>query len=422
MCDTMVCLPSVTKSGKMIFAKNSDRSPNEPHILERIPSKDYDIEKKTWVKTTYIKVKQVKHTYAVTLMKPSWIWGAEMGFNEHGVNIGNEAIFTKVKKGPDALIGMDLLRLALERSKTAYEAMICITNLLEEYGQGGNCGYQKNFFYDNSYLIADGKEAYVLETAGNLWAAIKVKDFYAISNELTIGHEFEYAHPKVVAEREKNPSFSFKKKYKEPVFSYFAKAKQRRQSSLTILKENTRNITVKTIMDVLRTHTKKENKGSVGSICMHAGGIIGDHTTGSYIASYGDDENMYYVTGASLPCLSIYKPLLQTETKGECTGKGISYWVKRERLIRYYLSGQGDKKSFIKEKNKLENEMIEAINNAQSKDEIEKIIVNITTKEEQLIDKYLDPLKNTEYKFTLGNYYYRHFWTKKTNLLKKSFS
>lgn len=41
------------------------------------------------------------------------MWGAEMGANEHGVCIGNEAIWTKLN-GPgdndEKLIGMDLVR------------------------------------------------------------------------------------------------------------------------------------------------------------------------------------------------------------------------------------------------------------------------------------------------------------------------
>ena len=83
------------------------------------------------------------------------------------------------------LIGMDLLRLALERGKTAYEAMHVITYLLEKYGQGGGCEYagqwDENSTYHNSFIVADPNEAWVLKTAGKYWVAKKVEDVWAIS-------------------------------------------------------------------------------------------------------------------------------------------------------------------------------------------------------------------------------------------------
>lgn len=142
---------------------------------------------------TYISVESVPVTYATVLSKPAWMWGAEMGANEHGLIIGNEAVWTRLadseKDSQGKLLGMDLLRLALERAKTASEALDVITSLLERYGQGGPCSdTMPELLYHNGFLIVDPTEAWVLETAGQEWAAEKVVAGYRnISNCLSIG-------------------------------------------------------------------------------------------------------------------------------------------------------------------------------------------------------------------------------------------
>ena len=187
MCDTLCAFPPYAEQGTVLFAKNSDRSPNEPHLVVRIPEKKHTAGSP--LKLTYITIPQVEHTYAAILCKPSWIWGAEMGVNSASVAIGNEAVFTKVKRGPQALTGMDLVRLALERCDTAKKAVELITSLLEKYGQGGNCGFDHEFYYDNGFLVVDPKEGYVIETAGKRWVVVKVSEKHAISNRLSIRKE-----------------------------------------------------------------------------------------------------------------------------------------------------------------------------------------------------------------------------------------
>ncbi len=129
MCDTLVALPTVTKNGNLILAKNSDREPEEAQALLYVPNQ---IHKETKLNCTYIEVSQVSETYECILSKPFQMWGAEMGANEHGVVIGNEAVFTKVKisKANNGLTGMDMLRLVLERCKTALEQLTASLHFL----------------------------------------------------------------------------------------------------------------------------------------------------------------------------------------------------------------------------------------------------------------------------------------------------
>ena len=269
MCDTM----GSVKQG--IFAKNSDRSPNEPQVVEWYPAAKHE-EKK--IKATYIEVEQVPYTHGFLLSRPVWLWGGEMGVNDCGVCIGNEAVFTKGAYGKTGLTGMDLLRLGLERSGSATQALSVIIELLERYGQGGNCGYDHDFFYDNSFLIMDKNELYILETAGSQWAYKKLP-LGSISNRLQLTNADAFSGERC----------NFMKKHLEPLYSHFSGSKQRLMQTSGCIEDC---ITVEDFIKALRTHEEKNRfpltGGSVTSTCMHAGGLVGDHTTSSMIVELKD--------------------------------------------------------------------------------------------------------------------------------------
>lgn len=340
MCDTLCSLPSRKDKGAALFAKNSDRSPNEPHLVIRVPARDYAAGSP--VKLTYLTIPQAGHTLEAVLCKPSWTWGAEMGVNSAAVAIGNEAVFTRAKRGPDALTGMDLVRLALERSETAAEAVDLITRLLEEYGQGGNCGFDHKFYYDNSFLIVDPREGYVIETSGKRWVTEKVENRRAISNRLTI----RKAHTKRGGVE---AGFDFAGGLTEPLYTYFSGSARRLGSTNASLE---RPGDASGMMSALRRHFPQDEArvfihGSVRSVCMHAGGVVGDQTTGSLVAELREGKpSTLWITGSSTPCISSFKPaFLGLESRApvfEGEGEAKAYWLRREAVHRGVLAGKVD--------------------------------------------------------------------------------
>jgi len=323
MCDTMVALKNVTANGVTLFAKNSDREPNEAQALVYFPRSVHP--EGSTVQCTYIEIPQVRETNAVFLSQPFWIWGAEMGANDHGVVIGNEAVFTKVPYGKEpGLIGMDFLRLALERAATAEQAMHVIIELLEEYGQSGNCGHTHPLYYHNSFLLADPDDAWVLETAGKHWAAEKVRTVRSISNIITIGSEWDLASKDLVSyarERgwvKKGEAFHFGQCYSDLIYSHFAAGRPRWQRSCSLLGSGSSPLTVQDMMAALRDHGENSGgsftpvKGLTGaSVCMHAGfgPIRVSQTAGSWISELHPENQLHWVTGTSTPCTATFKPV-----------------------------------------------------------------------------------------------------------------
>jgi secernin len=322
MCDTLIATGDTTKNGVTIFGKNSDREPNEAHYVVSFAAADHLPDSK--VKCTHIEIPQVKHTFAILLAKPLWIWGGEMGANEYGLAIGNEALFTKVAYSKEGLLGMDLLRLALERASCARDGIAVITDLLSEFGQGGNAGLAHATYYHNSFILADPGDAWVLETAGQHWAAKQIKGIYSISNGITIERDWDLASPNLISFAIqqgwcKNESdFNFARCYSDPLYTRLSDCSKRSNRGLKLLNANRGTITIELMISILRDHGQADetqrpaDESLAGAdICMHAGfgPIRISQTTGSMV-SYIDQKNpLHFVTGTAAPCTSIFKPI-----------------------------------------------------------------------------------------------------------------
>ena len=354
-----------------------------------MPAKHHDDDT---VSCTYIDVPQVEHTNAVVLSKPFWMWGAEMGTNEHGVVIGNEALFTRVEKSEEGLLGMDLLRLALERAATAEEAVAVITDLLEDHGQGGDGGMHDEFYYDNSFIVADADEAWILETAGEHWVAKRVEGIYTVSNQPTISDDRDRASEDVVSHAveqgwcDEADGFRFEECYTDSLYTRFSDAESRRRCTMSLLKEREGSLTVEDFTDTLRDHgdsheSCRPDRGVLGvlgsEVCMHAGygPVRRSQTTGSMVSRLSTESpDTHFVTGTAAPCTSIFKPVwVDAPVPGtgpsptDEADKESLFW-KHERLHRETLRDYPTRIALYEdERDAVEAEMVEARSNSPKK-------------------------------------------------------
>ncbi len=141
-----------------------------PH-LEYLPAEDHKpdafIEISGWGGKVRGKVKQVPHTYAVVGL-----------MNEYQLAIGETTFGGRNElRNPDGLLHyFFLMNLALQRAKTAREAVKVMAELVDEYGYAST---------GESFSIADPHEAWIMEMIGPgpggkgaHWVALRVPDGY----------------------------------------------------------------------------------------------------------------------------------------------------------------------------------------------------------------------------------------------------
>lgn len=341
-CDTLLLKDNLTDTGKTILAKNSDRPLGEAQPLCFYEGTD--------------------DKFAVIGSRPYWMDGFEMGANEKGVFIGNEAEGSRMpQETEEGMLGMDMLRTALETAPDALSAVNVISELLSKYGQNKNAHPSLDRRYENTFIITDPHEAYVMETAGREWAAKKITDYAAVSNCYQIGSDYDLCSPEmentVIKNRWLRPGekTDFAKAFTKPADRQRNSVpRMRRMIKLTdgILANGKPGCS--DIRQILRDHFEGEINcprygaiyGGFTTICMHAltDAIDSCQTAASMIMTYDDTFRYKFLWAPGVPCLSLYIPVYWINPGKkpcripECMSRGgklydpESLWWTMERL------------------------------------------------------------------------------------------
>jgi len=159
--DIVVALKEASANGTTLFALNQFAAPNQRHCLQFVPGHFH--EPGQLVPIANLAMPQVRQTYSALGFQANGAWGFTHGVNEHRVAVGATQWQSRLGQGTSALDGPDLVRLALERSRSAMSAVEILADLLQRHGQK----------HDHIYLLADADESYVLEACGHYWALLE---------------------------------------------------------------------------------------------------------------------------------------------------------------------------------------------------------------------------------------------------------
>lgn len=210
--DMVVALSSATTTRTTFFGHNRHGPTRAAIALHRAPGRAYALGET--VRTQFVELPQARQTCTVLGCQSAESWGYHAGVNEHQVAIGQSRWQSQPAHDTRGLSGDDLVRLALERSRTARQALETITDLVTRHREGtfsfsapAWSGVSKiepeekqnvpfsGSFAGSVFLIADPREAYLLEAAGSFWAWLEVREPRAASDVSLIRQDWQRLVP-----------------------------------------------------------------------------------------------------------------------------------------------------------------------------------------------------------------------------------
>lgn len=340
-CDTFAVNAGSSAYGATLLGKNSDRPARESQPLRWLGRRRGNRR----LRLAYVEIDDVEETIPHLGSSPYWCWGHETGMNGCGVAIGNEALFTRDVAATAAadragrqvtpgVLGMELVRLGLERGRTARDAVAVMTGLVEQYGQygAGTAGTDRPAAaYDNSYLVADGREVWVLETTGRRWATRLVREAYwALSNEATIRDDSDASSPDLDAYarqqgwHQSRGRVDFADAFLDPQVplqvSHIRLQRSRQLLAAAVERgavgfDAARRILSDHYEDTFLSGPKfNPARPDFHTLCMHEhpSGFTWGNTASSVIAVLPQNARPYLWWAATTPCTSVYLPVAIT--------------------------------------------------------------------------------------------------------------
>lgn len=265
-CTTMLAQGKSLKDGKgTMIMKNRDQGATA--LCEVTVQASSDHPSDAIYEAANIDIPQVSKTYKFVGNRTAGRWGLGMGINEYQVIVAdNDAPSRDYLDFEAGLHDNDMIRLILERAKTAREGVEIATKLVEKYGQAWN---------GIMFEIGDPNELWVVEVTGHRWAAKKyVNTVSARANQYQIEDDYDLCSADLVSFAikqgwvDKNAKkINFKKVYnvlegypsdndlskRTPVEKMYT-TEMRYQRALSIMKNNFGKITMDTMMTASRDH------------------------------------------------------------------------------------------------------------------------------------------------------------------------
>jgi secernin len=180
--DMVVALPRAAADGVALFGQNCTRPADRGVGLACEPARSRALGES--VRLQNLTLPQPRQTFAVLGVQPPGEWGFLGGVNERHVAVGQTTMATRLPSARPGLTGCELVRLTLERAGGARQAVDCLTDLVTRHGQGDGGA-------DHAFLVADGREAYVVETAGEHWAVQEVGAVRAVSEACLLRQDWD---------------------------------------------------------------------------------------------------------------------------------------------------------------------------------------------------------------------------------------